>query len=83
MILTSGIASAKPHATRALLLSLPTDFLPQLATIAATLQDSANELEVESLQEEIKEALDVTAFFECLEKHSIYSEVWSRKPREE
>lgn len=67
LLLTS--ATDKPHAARQLLFQLPSDLLP--STVSET--DSMQIIQV-------KEYLDYTAFFTCLEKHTRWAETWARKP---
>lgn len=68
-------ASAKPHAAKELLLQFPSDVLPGLAASVG------NGTSIEGIAAEITEYYDFVAFFECLEKHTRFSETWSVKPR--
>ncbi|KAI5475321.1 nuclear pore complex protein Nup107 [Pseudohyphozyma bogoriensis] len=64
------LSTDKPHAARDLLFKLPSDLLPSSA---------ASEREEQTTQ--IREYLDYSAFFACLEKHTRFAEIWARKPR--
>ncbi|KDE06383.1 hypothetical protein MVLG_03290 [Microbotryum lychnidis-dioicae p1A1 Lamole] len=63
-----------PHAARELIFQLPADLLPVEAAQVV-------EKEGEDHDAQIREFLDYTSLFACLEKHTKWAEVWSRKPR--
>ncbi|SCZ87891.1 BZ3500_MvSof-1268-A1-R1_Chr2-3g05359 [Microbotryum saponariae] len=63
-----------PHAARELIFQLPADLLPVEAAQVV-------EKEGEDHDAQIREFLDYTSLFACLEKHTRWAEVWSRKPR--
>lgn len=63
-------ATDKPHAARELMFQLPADLL---STSAASAQpDDASQ---------VREYLDYSSLFQCLEKHTRWAEIWARKPR--
>ncbi|SCV74874.1 BQ2448_7903 [Microbotryum intermedium] len=63
-----------PHAARELIFQLPADLLPIEAAQVV-------EKKGEDRDAQIREFLDYTSLFACLEKHTRWAEVWSRKPR--
>lgn len=62
-------ATDKPHAARALIESLPRDLAP--ASAASGTDPSLV----------VREYLDTSALFDCLEKHATWAEAWAMQPR--
>lgn len=63
-------ATDMPHAARELMFQLPPDLL---STSAASARPSD--------ASQVREYLDYSSLFDCLEKHTRWAEVWARKPR--
>lgn len=76
-LISAGLA--KPHAARALLLLLPRQLVSNLTASQAAAD--TNTTSDHALRREMTEYLDFTAFFACLETHTHWTEVWSRKPK--